>query len=464
MKFRLKITLATIVLLSVVFGVGESILITVSFNASLENEKETATRSYRATQSALIIANSISAQTDYNDIVSTLSQLDSQSGELWSGVTLRLDDLNLYASGIIVEPSDVDDGTCSVELLTLNDSYYIHISGSVSVNGETLKLGILSDATNVYAMRDVELGVYKRLLVAVLLIGAIGAYIMASVLTRPLGRLSKASREIASGNLQSRAVVHSGDEFESLACDFNTMAEKLEENISELTDSMRRNEEFMGSFAHELKTPMTSIIGYADLLRSRAMSDDERQEAANYIFSEARRLESLSLKLLDILVLHHQDFELSEASPAAIVSSVVRVMKPILVKYNVDIKYRCDDCVCLMDPDLIKSLLMNLIDNARKAMDSGGSIFLLERATDTGCLIQLADTGCGMPESEVNRITEAFYRVDKSRSRAQGGVGLGLALCQEIVKLHNGTMKFKSIPGKGTNVTVTLNGGLYEKG
>lgn len=215
----------------------------------------------------------------------------------------------------------------------------------------------------------------------------------------------------------------------------------------------------MGSFAHELKTPMTSIIGYADLLRSHELSDDERQEAANYIFSEGRRLESLSLKLLDLLVLKKQDFELREESPSAIISGIVHTMKPALLKRGITIKYRCENGSCMLEPDLVKSLLINLIDNARKAMDSGGIIFLLSEMTDTGCRIQVVDNGRGIPKAELSRITEAFYRVDKSRSRAQGGVGLGLALCSEIVKLHKGDMQFKSAVGKGTSITVSLNGG-----
>ena len=215
----------------------------------------------------------------------------------------------------------------------------------------------------------------------------------------------------------------------------------------------------MGSFAHELKTPMTSIIGYSDLLRSCSLDDEERQEAANYIFSESRRLESLSIKLLDLLVLKRQDMELSEASPSAIISGIIRNMKSVLAKQDIVIKYRCESGSCLLEADLVKSLLINLIDNSRKGMDGPGVIYILSTMTDTGCTIQVVDNGRGIPEKELDRITEAFYRVDKSRSRAQGGAGLGLALCREIALLHNGDIRIKSILGKGTSVMVELNGG-----
>ena len=215
----------------------------------------------------------------------------------------------------------------------------------------------------------------------------------------------------------------------------------------------------MGSFAHEMKTPMTPIIGYADLLRGQSLSPAEQQQAANYIFSEGRRLESLSLKLLDLLVLRKRDFTLSEGSPESIVTGLVHVLRPSLAKRDIVLQCRCEPGRCRMEPDLVKSLVINLIDNARKAMDGAGNIYVLTEMTDTGCRIRVVDNVRGMPQREIGRITEAFYRVDKSRSRAQGGVGLGLALCREIVALHEGTLEFQSAEGKGTIVTAALNGG-----
>ena len=112
----------------------------------------------------------------------------------------------------------------------------------------------------------------------------------------------------------------------------------------------------------------------------------------------------------------------------------------------------------ILEPDLTKSLLYNLIDNASKAMDGDGIIALKATALPNGCEFLVVDNGRGMEESELTRITEAFYRVDKARSRSQGGAGLGLALCKQIVELHNGNISFRSAPGKGTQVTVNLYG------
>lgn len=212
----------------------------------------------------------------------------------------------------------------------------------------------------------------------------------------------------------------------------------------------------MGSFAHELKTPMTSIIGYADLLRSQSLEGQEAQEAANYIFSEGKRLEALSLKLLDLLLIRHQDPTLGEADPAPLLERLTAHLQPVYREQGIILQARCETGLCRLEPDLFSSVLTNLLDNARKALDRGGNIFVLGRQTQAGYQIQVLDNGRGMPEEAIRHLTEAFYRVDKSRSRAQGGAGLGLTLCSRILEFHGGTISFASRQGVGTCVTVLL--------
>ena len=457
--------LSVVMLLALAFGVGGSLLISVSFNQSMASEKTVAMRSFRMVETTMVLANSIAAQTGYDDLVDTLRQLDRQGEAPWRGLRLRDGASDLYMSGTLPfgdSAAGDDVGRCYIRLYEDDGVGTLQVSGLIQVNEASLTLDAGYDVSHLYAVRQRQLDIYYRLLAAVVLLGAAVSWGMAAVLTRPLYQLSRVTRQIAGGNLASRANIRSGDEFELLAEDFNRMTDRLEENIAQLQDAMERQEEFMGSFAHEMKTPMTSIIGYADLLRGQSLSLADQQQAANYIFSEGRRLESLSLKLLDLLVLRKRDFALSEGSPAAVIRGLVHVLRPSYAKQDITLQCRCQEGRCRMEPDLVKSLVINLADNARKAMDGPGNIYILSEMTDTGCYIRVVDNGRGMPEQELSRITEAFYRVDKSRSRAQGGVGLGLALCQEIVALHEGTMEFQSVEGKGTIVTVTLNGGRLE--
>ena len=214
----------------------------------------------------------------------------------------------------------------------------------------------------------------------------------------------------------------------------------------------------MGGLAHELKTPMTSIIGYADLLRGHSLTDDDKRDAANYIFMEGRRLEVLSLKLLDLIVLKKRDFTFLPIRIKKIVEDAERLLRPVLEKLDVRISYDCDDGECMIEPDLFMSLLLNIIDNARKAIEGAGEITIRSSTENDFCEIRITDNGRGIPEDELTKIKDAFYRVDKSRSRAQGGVGLGLRLCDEIIALHGGEISVESKLGIGTTVVIRLKG------
>ena len=179
----------------------------------------------------------------------------------------------------------------------------------------------------------------------------------------------------------------------------------------------------------------------------------------NYIFSEGKRLESLSLKLLDIIVARNTKLELKKVCPAQLIEQTADHLRPVYTKNDIGIECSGDESECLLEPELVKSLLINLIDNARKALGHGGLIRISSQLTDTGCIIRVRDNGPGIPPEAIAHLTEAFYRVDKSRSRAQGGAGLGLALCSDIARLHNGSIEFESSRETGTCVTVHLNGG-----
>jgi len=144
----------------------------------------------------------------------------------------------------------------------------------------------------------------------------------------------------------------------------------------------------------------------------------------------------------------------------------VKALEPLISDHKAQLIWKCEKMKICLEPDLTKSLVYNLVDNAVKSLGEKGVIWIRARAVPDGIEIQIMDNGCGMKEEELYRITDAFYRIDKSRSRMQGGAGLGLSLCKKIVDLHKGTMIFQSQMGKGSCVTVTLYGqkeGIDEK-
>lgn len=463
MKFKHKLVLCMVVLLGLSFGLGGTILIHRSFKTSLSSTIDSDLLNYESIQSTLLIAVDTNSVSSYIDMSNIINQLSAQGNSNRKNIILRNSDMEVVSimnsSFTYKEMKPSDENTCNSIIWRENNNYYLQLCSSMDINTENLdisQMDIVYDITSVYAARAQEQNTFRLLLIVIFVVGSITSMIAASLLTKPLEKLSSLAQHISHGDYSARLHIHSGDEIEALANDFNNMADTIEDNISELHFSMEKQEQFMGSFAHELKTPMTSIIGYADLLRSQNMSEDETNEAANYIFSEGKRLESLSLKLLDLLVVKNQETILTPTDPALAVRNVINVMKPELAKEHITLKSSCRKGCCMMDIDLFQSLIINIIDNARKAIDDNGLIHVAGTVRDDNYVIIIKDNGRGMPPEEITRISEAFYRIDKSRSSAQGGAGLGLAICSKIAEIHQAKIKYKSAVGRGTVVTITL--------
>ncbi len=467
MKYRMKIAVIVIIFLSVAFGIGGTLLITVSFSNNLRQQEQTAVDSYQTVLNMLSVVNSVSPQAYYGNVVDVLEQLEDNGGGNWDGLSLTVDDSVMYSSSYLaqyIQDVRYSESTGQFLLVLFSaDSYnFLQVSGSLEAGEQTLYLDSIYDITSIYDARNGQQRIYRYVFIAIIAVGAVISLLMATLLTRPMKELSRTAKQISGGDLSERANISGQDEIGMLAENFNQMADELEQYIDQLRDAMERQETFMGNFAHEMKTPMTAIVGYADLLRSKQMSEEEAQDAANYIFSEGKRLENLSLKLLDLLVARNEQPEFVASSPAKIAADASDLMKATLDERGITIVQDCEEGTCMMEPTLVMSLLINLIDNARKAMDDGGEIRVSARLTVDGCLFAVEDQGTGIPEDQMDRITDAFYRVDKSRSRAMGGVGLGLSLCREIALVHGGSIAFETVEPHGTRVVVELKGGAGE--
>ena len=465
MKFRVKMTLWMLATLSLLFGIGGAFLISEFFQDSLEREKDAAFASYRMTWSALQIVNGLDPYLDAGGITRTMEQLCEQNGSAWPALCLATETDILYESGPSLDrllEGEPPPDACLIRLFVPETGgQWLALSGAVKTNGETLFLHTTHDVSALYAMRQSQLQTYLRVFGVMAALCAVVCYTMSRLLTAPLTGLSRASRAIASGRFSSRVPIRSEDEIAAVSRDFNAMAEQMEKTVSELHQAMERQERFVGSFAHEMKTPMTSLIGYADLLRSGTLTPAEQAEAADYLYSEGKRLSNLSRKLLELLVLKERDLPLTEVSPADLVGEFTNRLRPLLAARRISMVCRQQPGMCRMEPDLVWSLLLNLADNAQKAVSQGGELLFVQEMTPDGCRIQVLDNGRGIPEESLAHLTEAFYRVDKARSRKQGGFGLGLALCQEVAAYHGGSIRFANrtdVP-HGTCVTVELKGG-----
>lgn len=466
MKFFWKIFFAFTVLVTVVFSIFGIWMISLIFSASFDKVIDEGNRENRMFQYAFEMNLNSLPESYQNDVI---------AAQLVKGLTNNLDNkeygYKVYMDriGVIFESgkdapeqmvehdiidSLTEENTCGYEIVNTGQEKKLFFVCLSEVKGRIYYLESVRDVSNIYEERDELYARYRLVMFVLLACSGIIIFIISHFLTRSVVTLSEAARRFAEGSYEIRAVERGEDEIGKLAMDFNAMADALVEKMDELKGEARRQEDFTASFAHELKTPLTAVIGYADMLRTMELDKQETMEAANYIFSQGKRLESLSLKLLDLLVTQNQEVQFKEIGAYVLFREVEAIVTPMLGQKNIKLEMELEEGTIYGDRELLASLFMNLIDNAKKALGENGTIRLIGSGTMEGYKVSVIDNGCGMPEEEIEKITEAFYMVDKSRARKEGGAGLGMTLCQKIVSLHDAHWVIKSSQGEGTKVTV----------
>lgn len=342
------------------------------------------------------------------------------------------------------------------QITNQNGHYYLEFICEINSAAGNYILEFHRNIDHVYQDRDRLYGRYQLLLIIVTAVFSVVQLILSLHFTRPARKLSQATRAFANGEYERRVKERGNDEMAVLTRDFNRMAGQLEESIDRLEEEKRRQEEFTSAFSHELKTPLTSIIGYADILRSRKLSDEEQRQCANYIVHQGKRLERLALKMLEMSYIDKQETVFMENEVSQIVLQLEEMTENLLTQKGIKIKYETEKGTIYGEPDLLISLFSNLIDNARKACQEGGTIIFNGERCKEGYRFRITDNGCGIPEEEVYKITEPFYMVDKSRARKEGGAGIGMALCQKIIHMHQAEWKIESKAGEGTSISIVF--------
>lgn len=456
MKFSYKILLSTIVTIAVAFGIGGYVFVNDVFEASIEREVEQAMDESSILQFAFETA-ALNIPSKYGVLQdSAVEEIGSNLERRGQGIGrfLRLsgeDKQVLYVSEGFAEDTalltELSEDTRVYRLIHPDERYYVQTGMVITTLDRLLYLETMRDVTTVYAERTRGFSVYRNLTLLLLALSAVFMYFVSSWLTRPIRSLTQAAQRMAAGDYGYRAGQVSSDEMGQLTQDFNRMAAVLEDNIRKLEDEVRAREDFIAAFSHELKTPLTAVIGYADMLRSRKLDDEKHFLSANYIYTEGKRLEAMSLRLLDIIVTRRLQIERQDTD----VRELFGYLQDIYAgNGEIAFAFRFDPGRVCVEADLIKSVLLNLADNACKASKPGGRVEITGTAMEDGYRFSVHDYGVGIPAEECEKITEAFYMVDKSRARSHNGAGLGLALCTEILKLHGSRLLIESTPGEGS--------------
>lgn len=231
------------------------------------------------------------------------------------------------------------------------------------------------------------------------------------------------------------------------------LIKKITRPLQAVNEAQRQ---LIGSMSHELKTPLTAMKGYSETLLQVKLSQEQQEKALDYIHRESGRLSRLSEKMMELTKLYEPECKitLQKISVEALFEMVEESVQHRLEEKGLILLREGEyhGKTMEMDPDLMTSFLINLINNSVMASEQGSYIYL---GADGHCL-WVRDQGCGIPPQEVDKVRRAFYRVDKSRSRKNGNMGLGLALCEQIATVHHGMMKIESEVGKGTKISFVI--------
>ena len=331
------------------------------------------------------------------------------------------------------------------------------------VMGQTLKtekkgnlkfqLILVKDISGIYEEMTKQMWLFIMIYLVVIFFAVDIVFWLVRMVLKPLTELENTAGAISRGDWERRCRVRRNDEIGKVSVAFNRMADKMEEQMEELETVSERRRQLLGSLTHELKTPMTSIIGYSDTLLHVKISEEQQKKALEHINSECRRLERLSGKMMTLIGLYDEDRIHKEPYPVdRLVREVADLERYHMQDSQMELLVFSESWECEMDVDLMESLLVNLLDNAIKASKPGS---VIELHGEKG-RIWVRDFGKGIPKEEIPRITEAFYMVDKSRSRKAGGIGMGLALCQKIAEIHRANLVIESVVGQGTKISVVF--------
>ncbi|MEG0772620.1 MAG: HAMP domain-containing sensor histidine kinase [Clostridium sp.] len=388
----------------------------------------------------------------YNDSITedSVELLDENNNLLFSRSSLKL-------NGQRPEIEDAKLNERSFLIRNIDKSHYIFVSSKILLMNKSLKLVLAKNIDYIYWEREENYRLFYFLDCIILLLLAAGMYLIAKGVSKPINRLSEASKEIAHGNFSRRvSIKNSTDELGSLAENFNIMAKATEDTIEELKELNHAKQRFVDSLTHEIKTPLTSIIGYSDLLLKGNISEEIKVTALNYINSEAKRLEKLNLTLLKLILLKQEGLTLENISLKECLSNAFKSLNYKLEDKNINLKVNLQDFEIISDKQLILVLLINILDNAIKASNSNGTIEIEGRYQESFSkyILIIKDYGVGIPKEDLDKIKEPFYMVDKARDREKSGVGLGLSICEEICKSQKIMLTIKSEEDLGTEVSI----------
>ena len=342
----------------------------------------------------------------------------------------------------------MEEGKGKITILEREGEKYSCTAGRLGTTGYQLVIyENVSEALRVWESQMITfvwMEMAASLLMAVLLYHIIRRFL------EPVSRISKITGKIAAGDYTCHLEVKGNDELSGLARDINHMTEQVRETVEYKEAQARQKQEFIYALSHEMRTPLTSVRGYAELVRNTDVSPEKQLEYMDYIVRESGRMVEITETLRQVMLLRQEEMETEEIPLGDLAGWLQQMADRQLAGKDIVWKFEAGKGAVTGNRILVEIFFLNLLRNSYHACRDDGMISL--------CLGEkkavIEDNGTGMTKECLEHIYEPFYREDKSRSRRLGGSGLGMYLCHYIADRHNWEMKIGSEKGVGTIIEV----------
>ena len=312
---------------------------------------------------------------------------------------------------------------------------------------------IMSDISKINNMKKEQIDYFIKLSLACSLTIAFLLSISVSFITRKIKILNKIVKEVTKGNYTAKVKELGNDEIGNVGKSFNKMTDALQKNISEIEKVSENRKRFIGNLTHEIRTPLTSIVGYSSLIKNRKVADEKVVlEYSKRIYDEGKYIEEISQKLMDLMLLENGSITKDTINLSEELNRIIEEMQ-ITFPYVVFQKQIEKDVYINFDKTLLKTLIINLTKNAINAYENNPIVRI---ELDKRKVIKVIDYGKGIKKEELEKIKEPFYTLSKDRNRKFSGMGLGLTLCIQIVEMQEGKLEIESKENEGTKIIIKL--------
>lgn len=282
---------------------------------------------------------------------------------------------------------------------------------------------------------------------------------MADSILKPLQEISAVIRKADFGKEKIEFQNYSYSELQEITDALQTMNNQIAKSLENLEREKQIRQEFFTNASHELKTPLTSIRGYSELLRQHAITDpDQIDHCLDCVLKESDHMTKLINDILTISKLEAKDYvvQKSHIKLKDLLENVLNSLSVQAKAMNLDIDASCENVTVYANLDHIQGILYNLISNAIKYNKPNGKIIIIIKERLDNILIKVMDTGIGISKEDQEKVFQRFYRVDKQRSKIVAGTGIGLAIVKHIVQFYNGSISLKSKVNEGTSIEISL--------